>query len=164
MSKEKSKTYITVIGGEKDASEESLKLAEEVGGLIAKASAVLVCGGRKGIMEAAAKGAKSEGGLTIGILPGNNREDANPYIDIPIVTDLGFARNKMVVANGDAVIAIGGKYGTLSEIAFAFVQGKPVIGLNTWELIRGDGKRDKNIIPVRTPQEAVETALKSILS
>lgn len=162
MSKPKDKTFITVIGGEKDASEESLKLAEEVGRLIAKAGAVLVCGGRKGIMEAAARGAKSEGGLTVGILPGNSREDANPYIDVPIITELGFARNKMVVANGDAVIAIGGKYGTLTEIGFALIQGIPVVGLGTWELIQGNGKVDKSITYVRTPQEAVETALKLV--
>lgn len=154
--------YITVIGGEKDASEEALKLAEEAGKLIAKAGAVLVCGGRRGIMEAAAKGAKSEGGLTIGILPGNSREDANPYIDIPIITELGFARNKMVVANGDAVIAIGGKYGTLTEIGFALIQGIPVVGLGTWELIQGNGKVDKSITYVRTAKEAVQSALQLI--
>jgi uncharacterized protein (TIGR00725 family) len=153
--------FITVIG-ESDASPKVRKTAQEVGRLIARAGAVLVCGGLKGVMEAAARGAKSAGGLTIGILPGSKREEANPYIDIPIVTGLGYARNKIVVKTGQVVIAIGGKYGTLSEIGFALGYGIPVVGLNTWELIHGGGKVDQGIVYVRTPEEAVKTAFKLI--
>jgi len=159
----KNKIFITVIGGDKDtASAEACKMAEEVGRLIAKAGAILVNGGLKGTMEAAAKGAKEAGGLTIGILPGSKREDANSYIDIPIVTGLGYARNKLVVKTGHAVIAIDGKYGTLSEIGFALGYGLPVIGLKTWELIDSHGRVDKGIITVNSPKEAVETALKLV--
>lgn len=161
MSKKKQRNFISVVG-ESEASKEIYLLAEEVGRLIAKARAVLVCGGLKGVMEAAAKGAKSEGGQTVGILPGSKREEANPFIDIPVVTGLGYARNKLVVKTGQVVIAIGGKYGTLSEISFALGYGIPVIGLKTWELIRGSGKVDRGIIYVRTPEEAVQTAFKLI--
>jgi uncharacterized protein (TIGR00725 family) len=161
MAGEKVKIFISVIG-ESAASPKVYKLAEEAGKLIARAGAVLVCGGLKGVMEAAARGAKSEGGLTVGILPGGRREDANPHIDIPIVTGLGYARNKLVVKSGQAVIAIGGKYGTLSEIAFALGYGIPVVGLNTWKLIRGDGKVDQGVIYSRSAEEAVQTALKLI--
>ncbi|KPJ64371.1 hypothetical protein AMJ44_12955 [candidate division WOR-1 bacterium DG_54_3] len=161
MPRKKEKIFISVVG-ESDASQKIHKLAEEVGRLIAGAGAVLVCGGLKGVMEAAAKGAKSAGGLTVGILPGSKREEANPYIDIPVITGLGYARNKIVVKTGQVVIAIGGKYGTLSEIGFALGYGIPVVGLNTWELIRGDGKVDQGIVYVRTPEEAVQTAFKLI--
>lgn len=161
MPKRRERIFISVVG-ESDASQEIYPMAEEVGRLIAKAGAVLVCGGLKGVMEAAAKGARSEGGLTVGILPGSKREEANPYIDIPIITGLGYARNKLVVKTGHVVIAIGGRYGTLSEIGFALGYGIPVVGLKTWELIRGDGKVDKGIVYVRTPEEAVQTAFKLI--
>ena len=161
MIKKKGSIIISVIG-ESYASPENYKMAGEVGQRIAQAGAILVCGGLKGVMEAAAKGAKSKGGLTIGILPGSSREEANPYIDIPIVTGLGYARNKLVVKTGQVVIAIGGKYGTLSEIGFALGYGIPVIGLKTWELIRGTGKVDQGIIYASDPKEAVETALKLI--
>lgn len=158
---DKKKIFITVVG-ESDASPVIHKMAEEVGRLIARAGAVLVCGGLKGVMKAAAKGAKSEGGLTVGIIPGSKREDANPYIDIPIVTGLGYARNKIVVKTGQVVIAIGGRYGTLSEIGFALGYGIPVVGLKTWELIRGNKKVDQGIVYVHTPVEAVKTAFKLI--
>jgi uncharacterized protein (TIGR00725 family) len=161
MATKKRKIFISVVG-ESDASKKNYRLAEEVGKLIAKAGAILVCGGLKGVMEAAAKGAKSQGGLTIGVLPGSRREEANKYIDIPIVTGLGYARNKLVVKSGQVVIAIGGKYGTLSEIGFALGYGTPVVGIKTWELIRGDGKVDQGIVYVRTAKEAVDTALKLI--
>ena len=113
-------------------------------------------------MEGAAKGAKSAGGMTIGILPGSRREEANPYIDIPIITGLGYARNKIVVKTGQVVIAVGGKYGTLSEIGFALGYGLPVVGLKTWELIRGDGVVDKGINYAHTPKEAVDLAIKLV--
>ena len=127
-------------------------MAEEVGKELAKAGAVLVCGGLGGVMEAASKGAKRCGGITIGILPGLDKDHANPYIDFPIVTGLGEGRNLLVVRNSDALIAFSGEFGTLSEIAFSLKLGKPVIGLSTWKV------SDK-IIQAKNPQEAVDIAL-----
>ena len=115
-------------------SEEVVALAEQVGREIAKKGGILVCGGLTGVMEGAARGAQSEGGLTIGILPGENARDANPHIDIPIVTGIGKARNSIVVLSSDAVIAVHGKYGTLTEIAYALHYGVPIVGLNTWDM------------------------------
>ena len=109
-------------------------------------------------MEAACKGASLEGGLTIGILPGGNRQTANPYIQIPIVTNLGEARNVVIVKSAQAVIAIGGGYGTLSEIGHALRNGLPIVGLNTWRLSRND-QPDNSIIPAQNPSEAVDIAL-----
>lgn len=156
---ENKKLFISVIG-ESHASPEIAKLAEEVGAEIAKAGAVLVCGALKGVMESACKGAKSEGGTTIGILPGSKREDANPYIDYPIVTGIGYARNKLVVKSGHVVIAVGGSHGTLSEIAFALGYKIPVVGLNTWQFIHHSGQMDQNVHRANTPKEAVVMALK----
>jgi len=153
------KIFISVVG-ESHASPEIAKLAEEVGAEIARAGAVLVCGGLKGVMEAVSKGAKSAGGTTIGILPGSRREDANPYIDYPIVTGIGYARNKLVVKTGHVVIAVGGHYGTLSEIAFALGYKIPVVGLNTWQMIHHNGQMDKEIHRVNTAKEAVALAMK----
>lgn len=141
---------VGVIGGARPdmASREA---AVQVGELIAKAGAVLVCGGLGGVMEAAARGAKKAGGLTIGIVPGNSPAEANPSIDVPIATGIGYARNAIVALNADALIAIDGEYGTLSEIAYGIIYGKTVVGLGTWD-IRG-------VIPARTPEEAVRLAL-----
>ncbi|KAA0002373.1 MAG: TIGR00725 family protein [Thermoplasmata archaeon] len=125
--------YISVVGGEQ-CSKEIYDMAVEAGRRIAKLGAVLVTGGRKGVMEAASKGAKMEGGVTIGILPSMDRQEGNEYIDYKIVTGLGYARNILVVLNGDIVIAIDGHYGTLSEIAFALEYGKPVLGLRSWNV------------------------------
>lgn len=153
------KVFISVVG-ESHASPEIAKMAEAVGVEIAKAGAVLVCGGLKGVMEHAAKGAKSAGGITIGIIPGSKREDANPYIDYPIITGIGYARNKLVIKTGHVVIAVGGSYGTLSEIAFAIGYEIPVVGLNTWQMIHHNGQMDQKVHRVNTPKQAVETALK----
>ena len=120
--------------------------------------AILVCGGLGGVMEAACKGAQSEGGVTIGILPGESRQAANPFVQIPIVTGIGYARNVAVVKSAQAVIAIGGNYGTLSEISHALQSGIPVIGLNTWSLSR-NGRQDNSIILAQNPTEAVNKAL-----
>ncbi len=141
---------IGVIGGARPdmASREA---AARVGELIATAGAILICGGLAGVMEAAALGAKKEGGLTIGILPGGSTAEANPSIDIPVATGIGYARNAIVALNADALIAIDGEYGTLSEIAYGVIYGKTVVGLGTWD-IRG-------VIPARTPEEAVKLAL-----
>ena len=109
-------------------------------------------------MEAACRGASSEGGVTIGILPGDSSKEANPYVQIPIVTGIGYARNVAVVKSAQAVIAVGGSYGTLSEIAHALQSGIPVIGLNTWALSR-NGQPDCSIILAQNPAEAVSKAL-----
>ena len=150
--------FIAVIGGG-DCSPQEAELAEEVGRELARHGAILVCGGLGGIMEAACKGANSQGGTTIGVLPGNNSEAANPYVQIPIVTGFGEARNVIVVKSAQAVIAIGGGHGTLTEIGHALRNGIPVIGLNTWSLSR-DGQVDNSIIQVQNPAEAVSKALK----
>jgi hypothetical protein len=151
------KSFIAVIGGSQ-ASKEETKLAEAVGRELAKQGATLVCGGLGGVMEAACKGAQSENGVTIGILPGDNRQAANPYVQIPIATGIGYARNIAVAKSAQAVIAIGGSYGTLSEISHALQSGIPVIGLNTWSLSR-NGQQDGSIIPAQNPTEAVNKAL-----
>ncbi len=156
------KKFIAVIGGSQCSKEEA-KLAEEVGRELAKRDAVLVCGGLGGVMEAACRGAQSEGGLTIGILPGESRRGANPYVQIPIVTGMGYARNVVVVKSAQAVIAIGGSYGTLSEISHALQNSIPVIGLNTWSLSK-NGQPDNSIILAQNAGEAVDKALNLITS
>ncbi len=127
------------------ADEETKKSAELVGRLIAGRGALLVCGGLGGVMEASARGAKAAGGTTIGILPGSDRDSANPFIDVPLATGFGEGRNVFIVRTADVLIAVGGEYGTLSEIAFALKSGKPVVGLGTWDVkgvIRADNERD----------------------
>ena len=156
----KDKLFISVIGASNCSAKES-KLAEEVGRELARRGAVVICGGLNGVMEAVCRGAKSEGGLTIGILPGNNRRDANPYVDIPIITGIGYARNSIVAKSGQAVIAIGGKYGTLSEIAYALQDKIPVIGLGTWKLATIKSK-DESIIIANNASDAVDKAIESI--
>ncbi len=151
------KKIIAVIGGGQPSAREA-KLAEEVGCELARQGAILVCGGLGGVMEASCKGAQSEGGITIGILPGESRQAANPSVQIPIVTGMGHARNLAVVKSAQAVIAIGGSYGTLSEIGHALQSGIPIIGLNTWSLSK-NGKQDNSIIPAQNPTEAVNKAL-----
>ncbi|MBC8429685.1 MAG: TIGR00725 family protein [Dehalococcoidia bacterium] len=151
------KRFIAVIGGGQPSPEEA-KIAEEVGRELARRGAILVCGGLGGVMEAACKGASSKGGTTIGILPGDDSQAANRYVQIPIVTGLGEARNVIVVKSAQAVIAIGGSYGTLSEISCALKSGIPVVGLNTWSLSRNN-QQDKSIIPAQNPTEAVDKAL-----
>jgi len=151
------KRFITVIGGSECSAEET-ELAKEVGREIARHGAALICGGLGGVMAAACEGASSEGGTTIGILPGDNRQIANPYVQIPIVTGMSHARNVIVVKSAQAVIAVDGSYGTLSEIAHALQNGIPVIGLNTWSLSR-DNKPDNSIILAKNPKDAVSKAL-----
>lgn len=151
---------IGVIGGS-EVSEDVYKLAEEVGREIARRKVALVCGGMQGVMEAACKGAIEEKGLTIGILPGDNREQANPYVQIPIVTGVGYARNVAVVKSSHAVIAIDGSYGTLTEIGYALQAGVPVIGLGTWSLSIDD-KADDKIIIAKNAKDAVDKAMAAI--
>ncbi len=140
------KRVIAVIGGRR-VKRGLLTVAEEVGRLIAERGAVLMCGGLGGIMEAAAKGAKHAGGLTLGILPQDDKESANPYIDVPVATGLGIGRNVIIARTADAVVAIGGQYGTLSEIAFSLQLKKTVVGIQTWDI---DG-----VLMAETPEEAV---------
>ena len=153
---------ISVIGSSR-AKPEHLALAEEVGRELARRNIMVACGGLSGVMEAVCRGAKSAGGTTIGILPGRTSRDANSYVDIPIVTTMGYARNVIVVNTGEAVIAIGGAFGTLSEIAHALGDSIPVIGLHTWPLtIKGDGDPIvEGIIQASDPVDAVEKALEA---
>jgi len=148
---------VAVIGGG-ECSPEEASLAEAVGQGLARRRAVLICGGLGGVMEASCRGAKSEGGTTIGILPGDSRYAANTYVDIPIVTGLGYARNVIVVKSAQAVIAVGGSYGTLSEIAHALQNRVPVIGLNTWSLSRNE-QPDGSIVLARDAEDAIEKAI-----
>ena len=132
--------------------------AERVGRALAERGAVVVCGGLAGVMEAACRGAKDAGGATLGILPGLDRADANPYVDVAVPTGLGEARNALVVRAADALVAVGGEWGTLSEIALAMRAGKRVVGLGTWELHRG-GRPVEGIFAATDPEQAVELAL-----
>ena len=159
MNKKKDIIKISVIGGSKINSE-IYSLAREVGKEIARNGAVLICGGLTGTMEAVCEGAKEEGGLTIGILPTVNENDANQYVDIKIPTGLGYARNILGVLSSHAVIAIDGSSGTLSEIAYALTFSKPVIGLKTWEVRPYSREITPDIIRAKTPKEAVKLAIK----
>lgn len=140
------KIIISVIGGRR-VEKSLLKEAELVGRLLAQKNAVLICGGLGGVMEAVSRGMRSEGGLTVGILPQDHRDKANSFVDVPIATGLGIGRNVIIARTADAVIAIGGEYGTLSEIAFALQMGKPVVGISTWNI--------KGVIPAKAAEEAV---------
>lgn len=151
---------VIAVIGESDPTPELARLAEAVGAEIASADAVLVCGGLGGVMEAACRGAQKKGGVSIGILPGLRADAANPYVTYPIPTGLGHARNMLVVRSAQAVVAIGGKYGTLSEIAFAKIEGTPVVGLHTWELKR-EGIGEGAILRATDPKEAVRMALEA---
>lgn len=146
---------IGVIGGS-SADNRSLVIAYKVGQLIAQSGAILVCGGLSGIMEAAASGAKSADGTTVGILPGRDPAEANPHIDLPIATGLGYTRNSLVAMNADALIAIAGEFGTLSEIAYGNIYGKRVVGLGTWDI--------KGVLKASSAEEAVELALRGFKS
>ncbi|MBN1369374.1 MAG: TIGR00725 family protein [Dehalococcoidaceae bacterium] len=154
------KRTIAVIGGSR-ATDRELKLAEETGREIARSGAVLVCGGLGGVMEAACRGAVSAGGTTVGILPGDHRSSANSCVTIPVVTGMGYARNAVVAKSAQVVIAIGGSYGTLSEISYALQSGIPVIGIDTWQISRKE-KEDNSIVRMDSPREAVNLAIEMI--
>ena len=149
--------HVAVIGPAR-ASEEECAAAEEVGRRIAEAGAVLVCGGLGGVMDAACRGAAAAGGTTVGILPGTDRSEANEYVAIAIPTGMGEARNAIVAGAADAVVAVGGEFGTLSEIALALKAGIPVIGIHTWELTRS-GQPVEGVVPAAGPEDAVARAL-----
>jgi len=151
------RVQISVIGGS-EGEPEILRDAEAVGRGIAEAGAVLVCGGRTGVMEAASKGASEAGGDVLAVLPSLSPADANPYVTHTVATGTGHARNLAVVASGEAVIAIGGEWGTLSEIAFARKLGRPVVAIQSWPL-RNRAGTDLGIVEAETPEEAVRAAV-----
>lgn len=149
--------FLAVIGSA-TCDQQVAAIAEAVGREIARRGVVLVCGGRGGVMEAACRGARAEGGTTVGILPGPDRREANPYVDVAIATGMGEARNAIVVRAADAVLAISGGYGTLSEIGLALKMGRPVVGLGTWDLCHGDHGAG-GVIPAGDAVEAVALAV-----
>ena len=149
--KTRNKIRIGVIGGA-SPDPKHRQIAYDVGKGIAKKGAILICGGLSGVMEAAARGAKTGGGLTVGILPGNSHEDANAHIDIAIATGLGYSRNSLVAMNADVLIAVDGQFGTLTEIAYGNIYGKKVIGIGTWDI--------QGVVKADTAEQAVELALK----
>ena len=151
--------YISVIGGGQCSAAE-YAAAMDIGRLVAEAGATLVCGGLSGVMEAAARGAKEAGGVTIGILPGHERSLANPYLDHVITTGMGHARNLAVVSSGDAVVAVGGSFGTLSEIGLAARVGRPVVILSGWRLQNDQGT--EGIWYASSPREAIALARQAL--
>ncbi len=146
--------YVAVVGSG-EASGELYEKAREVGRLIARRGGTVVCGGCTGVMEAVARGATEAGGTAIGILPDENRERANEYLSYSVATGTGHARNLAIVSSGDAVIAVGGEYGTLSEIGLALKVGRPVVALVSWDL-------GEHVAVASSPQEAVEAAFGSL--
>ena len=146
----RARLHIGVIGGA-ECDEQTARIAEEVGRLVAREGAVLVCGGMRGVMEAACRGAKEAGGTTIGILPGADRSQGNDYLDVAVATGFGEARNLAILKTADAIIALPGSHGTLSEIGFALRMGKRVIGLDTWDI--------EGVVRAETAEEAVRLAL-----
>jgi hypothetical protein len=148
---------VGVVGsGEPDSLRD--RVAEGIGREIAQAGAVLVCGGLGGVMAAASRGASEAGGLTVGLLPGMGRGDANQWVTVAIPTGLDELRNGLIVRASDVLIAIGGEYGTLSEVAFALKLGCPVVGVSTWQLERPDGERDAGVVRA-SAHDAVRTAI-----
>jgi uncharacterized protein (TIGR00725 family) len=150
---------ISVIGGEA-CPPEALAAAEAVGRELAQQGATVVCGGCGGVMEAACRGAREAGGHTIGILPGRGSQDSPPnqYVEFPIYTGMGFARNVMVVLSGEAVVAISGAYGTLSEIAYCLIHDIPVVGIDTWDFAY-HGHESSRIVRTSDPIEAAQLAV-----
>ena len=158
------RTQISVIGASAaEEGSEVAQLAEEVGRLLAEAGATVVCGGRGGVMEAASRGAARAGGEVIGIVPGISIDDANPHCTQVVASGIGFARNLAVVASGDAVIAVGGAWGTLSEIGHARVFERTVVALHSWGLVGSEEMEGApGVIVVETPADAVAAALEAI--
>jgi len=145
--------YVAVVGPS-EATADEIQRAEEVGRLLAARGAVVVCGGLGGVMDAVSRGASGAGGTVLGILPGTDRADANEHVTVALTTGMGEMRNGLVVRAADAVVAVGGAYGTLSEIAFALRTGVPVVGIGTWEL--------DDVIDVADPGAAVDLVLELI--
>lgn len=151
---------VAVIGASSASAAESA-IAEEVGRRLAERGAILICGGRGGVMEAACRGAQQAGGLTVGILPGSDRGEGNPYLGLVLPTGLGHARNAIVIQASEAVIAVGGGAGTLSEIGHALKIGRPLLGLLTWDA-RRNGSLVSEIEVAETAEEAVERSLEAV--
>ncbi len=151
-------TPVVSVIGASDCAQDQAVMAEEVGRLLGESGVVLVCGGRGGVMEAVCRGAHNAGGLTVGLLPGRSHEEGNPYLSLAIPTGLGHARNALVVQAGQVVIAIGGEYGTLSEIGLALKSGKKVVGLYSWQAQSSEG-HEAEIMKAKSPQDAVSLAL-----
>ncbi|MBW6463571.1 MAG: TIGR00725 family protein [Bacillota bacterium] len=152
--------YLAVVGGSKCSAEES-RLAYEVGAVIARKGGTVICGGGLGVMEAASRGAKEAGGMVFGILPGDSPHEGNSHLTAAIATGLGEARNAIIARTVDAVIAVGGEYGTLSEIALALKMNKPVIGLRSWQLTPPIPLKTLMLVAA-TSAEAVDLAFSSI--
>jgi uncharacterized protein (TIGR00725 family) len=150
--------HIAVIGGG-HAGADDCDRAARVGRALAEAGAVVVCGGLGGVMAAACRGARDGGGTSVGILPGPDRDEANEYVDVVVTTGMGEGRNMLVVRNADAVVAVGGEFGTLSEVALALQAGVPVIGIETWELSKG-GRPARGILEAKNPEDAADMAMR----
>jgi uncharacterized protein (TIGR00725 family) len=148
---------VGVIGGQEEAGD-PLALAYEVGREIGARGHILLCGGRGGVMREACRGAKDAGGTTLAILPGDDLSDANEFVDIPVITGIGFARNTIIARTAHALIAIDGAYGTLSEIAFGLIAGTPVVGLRTWQMQDPRGEAVP-VVHVDSARDAVDTAV-----
>lgn len=151
------KAYVAVVGAA-DAGAELERVAEEVGRGLAQSGAILLCGGLTGVMQAACRGSRTAGGTSVGILPGGDRRAANEFVDVALATGMGEMRNALIVRAADVVVALGGEYGTLSEIAFALKIGRPVVGYDTWDLSRGTA--DDGIVRVGSADDAVTAALR----
>jgi uncharacterized protein (TIGR00725 family) len=149
--------YVAVVGAS-DPRPEDIEHAHAAGRRLAELGAIVVTGGRGGVMEAASRGAKEAGGLTVGILPGLDRSDANPFLDVSLPTGLGEMRNGLIARSAEALVAVGGAWGTLAEIAFARAAGKPVFGVGTWEL------GEDGVVVVESGVEAAERAVAAIRS
>jgi len=156
MAKPCSRKPLIAVCGAGSCDGELGRLAGEVGREIAGRGAVLICGGLGGVMEAAARGAREAGGVTIGVLPGPDKADANPWIEFAVATDMGHARNAIIIRTADAVVAVGGAYGTLSEIAFALKMGKPVVSLGSWEV-------SADVLKASDAREAVTLVMDKVL-
>jgi len=151
-------SYIAVIGPGTGATAADVAAAEETGRLLAEASATLVCGGLGGVMEAACRGARQRGGITVGIMPGRRHGQGNSYLTVELPTGLGEMRNALVIAAAEAAIAIGGSWGTLSEVALAMRAGKPVLAIGGWRV----GAPDQGPRAAASPAEAVQLALAAV--
>lgn len=150
--------YVAVVGAG-DAHAELERVAEDVGRGLGARGAVVLCGGLSGVMEAVCRGCRDAGGTSVGILPGHDRAQANAFVDVALATGMGEMRNALIVRTADVVVALGGEYGTLSEVAFALKIGRPVVGYDTWGLSKGGEPRD-DLVRVTSADEAVAAALR----
>jgi uncharacterized protein (TIGR00725 family) len=153
---------LCAVSGGASCSREEAAAAREVGRLLARAGFGVVTGGLGGVMEAASRGARDAGGLVIGILPGNDRSDANPFVEVAVPTGLGEARNVLVAAACDALVAVGGSLGTLTEVAFALKRGTPVVGLGTWRLDPVRLPPGGAVLEAATPEDAVRLVAEAV--